>query len=612
MQWLAPWALVALAPLAGAIILLYLLRLKRQQVTVSSVFLWRRVIEDVEANTPFQRLRKNLLLLLQLLALALLVLALAGPYVLSAHPSGGSSVLVLDASASMKATDEPGSRFAAAQRRARQLIENLGRGEEAALVVSASRASVACPFTSDRRLLESAVSAAQATDESGDMRQALLLALSLAQKRPQPRLYVLSDGAFPPLTGLPGGATLQFLRVGTRCYNVALLALEVSRRPGQGDEVFLRVKNFAAQSKTGSLSFYLEDQLLDAQPLTLAAGEDRSLTYKLTLPRPGLLSAHLDMPDDLAADNVAYTFGAGGQAASVLLVTPGNLFLEQVLGVLPDLQVFKTASLSAEQVPAAFRTYDAVIFDRVPVPPLPPAGAVMLIATDATGAAASLGASLATPGVTEWETAHPVLRSVNLAAAKIGAGKALLPAAGARVLARAGEDPVLVALDQPGRRQLIFGWNFLDSDLPLRVGFPVLIGNSLRWLLENGTHNHALTIRPGQPVRFAVPAGITEAVVTGPGGRRERLAVRDGQVVYTGSDTVGEYRLVAGPEQWRWAADLRDAAESNLTPSDRLQLGEQRVAEAAPQPRAPAHLWPYLALLALAVLLGEWHLYHRR
>jgi hypothetical protein len=117
--------LVALAPLAGAIVLLYLLRLKRQRVTISSVFLWRRVIEDLEANTPFQRLRKNLLLFLQLLALTALVLALAAPYVLSSRTSGGSSVLVPDASASMKATDEPGSRFAAAQRRAQQVVGNL-------------------------------------------------------------------------------------------------------------------------------------------------------------------------------------------------------------------------------------------------------------------------------------------------------------------------------------------------------------------------------------------------------------------------------------------------------------------------------------------------------
>ena len=141
MQWLAPWALLALLPLVGVVILLYLLRLKRQQVTVSSVFLWRRVIEDIEANTPFQRLRKSLLLLLQLLALAALVLAVSAPYLLARRTTGGSSVLVLDASAGMKATDVPVpqlrgacSRFEEARRQARQLVRNLGRGEEAKLL----------------------------------------------------------------------------------------------------------------------------------------------------------------------------------------------------------------------------------------------------------------------------------------------------------------------------------------------------------------------------------------------------------------------------------------------------------------------------------------------
>ena len=298
MQWLSPWALVALVPLGGAIILLYLLRLKRQQVTISSVFLWRRVIEDIEANTPFQRLRKNLLLLLQLLALAALVLGLGAPYVLSHRTSGGSTVIVLDASASMKATDVPGSRFEEAKSRAKQVIGNLGRGEEAALVVSAARAWVACPFTTDRRVLQSALAAAEPTDDSTDMRQALLLALSLAQKRTRPRVYLISDGAFPPLTGLPGGAALQFLRVGERCDNVALLAFEVSRTPGKPrDELFLRVRNYSPEAKSGSLSLYLEDQLLDAQPLALRGGEDKAMTFALTVSKPGLLSARLDLPE---------------------------------------------------------------------------------------------------------------------------------------------------------------------------------------------------------------------------------------------------------------------------------------------------------------------------
>ena len=78
MSFLAPVAFAALA-IAIPILLLYMLRLRRREVLISSTFLWRQVVRDTEANTPWQRLRRNLLLFLQLLILLLLVLALAPP-----------------------------------------------------------------------------------------------------------------------------------------------------------------------------------------------------------------------------------------------------------------------------------------------------------------------------------------------------------------------------------------------------------------------------------------------------------------------------------------------------------------------------------------------------
>ena len=125
MQLLSPLSLIALLPLAGAIILLYLLRLRRRDLVIPSVFLWRRAVQDIQANAPFQKLRRNLLLFLQLAALACLVAGLAAPFFLASRLGGRSTVIVLDASASMKATDADGSRFAEARRRAQEIIDHI-------------------------------------------------------------------------------------------------------------------------------------------------------------------------------------------------------------------------------------------------------------------------------------------------------------------------------------------------------------------------------------------------------------------------------------------------------------------------------------------------------
>src|SRR5689334_6458102 len=100
MRFLTP-TMLALAAIAAPIIVLYMLRLRRREVKVSSTMLWQRLMQDREANAPWQRLRRNLLLLLQLLILAALVFALARPFIPVPTVASGSVAVLIDASASM-------------------------------------------------------------------------------------------------------------------------------------------------------------------------------------------------------------------------------------------------------------------------------------------------------------------------------------------------------------------------------------------------------------------------------------------------------------------------------------------------------------------------------
>ena len=81
MTFLSPGALL-LGALALPLVLLYFLRVRRQPHRVSSVMLWTPALRDQRASALFQRLHVDPLLLLQVLALLLLVLALARPTIL--------------------------------------------------------------------------------------------------------------------------------------------------------------------------------------------------------------------------------------------------------------------------------------------------------------------------------------------------------------------------------------------------------------------------------------------------------------------------------------------------------------------------------------------------
>jgi len=610
LSFVAPFALIALIPLAGIIILLYLLKLKRRELVIPSIFLWRRATQDIQANAPFQKLRRSLLLLLQLLALTMMVLALAAPFLLSSRLGGKSVVIVLDASASMEATDVPPSRFGEAKQRASQIIGGMGRRDEAALVICAARAWVASPFTSDLRKLQTALKAARPTDGPTNMRDALLLAFSLASKRPKSVVYVLSDGGFPPLPEVAAAADLRFLRVGKESDNAALLAFEAARQEKSPDhQLFLRIKNYSQKARTAVVSIYQEEDLLRAHRVDLKPNENHTETYRLILKRPGLLRAELAAEDDLQADDVAYAFADLPSATSVLLVTPGNLFLEQALLVQPEVSLYKTASLSPKEAEEAYRQYEVVIYDRVPPPAPPTSGGVMLVAA---GPSASFGASLTGPSVDRWDERHPALKYVNLSVVRIAKAVALRPASRERAIAESAGRPLIVAGERPGLRTLAFGWNFSDSDLPLRVGFPILLGNSVRWLAQSGGGSAPMRIRPGAIVSLAVPPEAKSAEVTLPDQSRRTLSVTDGQASFVESDRIGVYRMTSGDRKWRWAVDLRSAEESDLIPRDEMKLGARTVRAGAGPPKTERYLWPYLALLAVAILLLEWRVYHRR
>src|SRR5574337_120705 len=126
MQFLTP-TFLALSALAAPILILYMLRLRRRDVPISSTMLWQRLMQDREANAPWQKLRRNLLLLLQLLILALLVFGLARPFVPVPSVASGSVAVLIDASASMNSNDMPGggTRFDAARDQARTLVGDL-------------------------------------------------------------------------------------------------------------------------------------------------------------------------------------------------------------------------------------------------------------------------------------------------------------------------------------------------------------------------------------------------------------------------------------------------------------------------------------------------------
>ena len=208
------WAILAGVPVG--IIALYFLKLRRRAVQVPSTLLWRRSLEDLHVNSLFQRLRRNLLLFLQLLMVGLVMLALLGPRLKGTTGQGQRYVLAIDNSASMSATDIKPSRLEKAKEEARKLVENMSSDDLAMIISFADRARVVSNYTANRRELIGRIDSIVASEFPTSLREALQVAAGLANPSKMvegvaatsvvtPELKIYTDGGFADVEGFSLG-----------------------------------------------------------------------------------------------------------------------------------------------------------------------------------------------------------------------------------------------------------------------------------------------------------------------------------------------------------------------------------------------------------------------
>jgi Mg-chelatase subunit ChlD len=614
MTFLNPAAFLLLLTIP-VVILFHLLKIRRQQAVVSSTLLWADSLRDLEASAPFRRLKPNLLLLLQILAILLLALALAKPVRTVLARGYERNILILDVSASMQVRDLPGARFTAAKHAALAEIEALQPGQQAMLIASGHEARVVVPFTEEKRALRQAAQALEALDVEGRLTDALRLAQANLLQGGRPAVVqVFTDGAFdtPEVPDLQGAA-LRWHRFAQRSRNIGITAFETRKAYfGAFDyQAFLSVANYSAETQTFDLTLTLDGQPLKAERVSLSPEVKRSFVIPFTHDRGGVLRAEIHAEDDLAADNRALAVIPPPRPLRTLLVSSGNAFLEKALAADAQVQV-ETGTVESLGKAAE---YDAVILDNVPVKSVPP-GRYLLINTLPEGIPLELLGRLEEPPIIDWDRGHPAMRYLDLSKAAIQEAMRVRPQGSGRALVESNLTPLVYAVDERGMKAVFVGFDLYRTDFPLRVAFPLFVSNILRWLQPRTLEDAGLQLRTGQPLTASLPAGVRQATLTDAGGKTHLLqADADGKVGFVETTRAGIYTLKAGPWEQRFAVNLLAEAESNVAPRAQTLVRDERTQETTEESAAfPSRkeLWRIFAVLGLLLLVVEGLVYHRQ
>lgn len=528
-----PLALLICIP---AIILLYLLKQKAKDEDFSSIFLWKEIYQNLEATTPWEKLKQNILMYLQILCVALIIIGLMAPFLRNGGSGAANVIMVLDNSASMQYHYEDGrSRLDEQLARAGDFADRLNEGSRVILLLSGDDTDIIYNGT-DKNELKRTISRIEPANAAGNLDNATDMAASLAQNMESCRIVLFTDTAFEtaPLVRSVGEAAITVVDLYSEGNNLSLDYISYAAE--ESLTVLTRLSNYCGREVNSDVNLYADDVLLDIVSVTLPAGGSEVIYFEdLELPQPEdpnqpvILKAEIQEKDDLMADNSAKAAMIEAKDHKVLLFSQGNLFLEKALTVDDTVDLYKADDTSV--LLSAEEEYDLYIFDGM----LPqsfdeiPADSALLIFNQADNE--NSGGYFQSEGL---QTQVLLTLAENAAAGyaggfSFGVNEAVvyaLPEWGRTLLT--GNDSRCIGYYgiKDGKRVAVLGFDIHETDLALQAEFPLFIMALTAELFGGGAEAVSLDNFPAAEESQVVPVSAMEgsAEYTGrlSGGREIR------------------------------------------------------------------------------------------
>lgn len=627
----------------AAVVVLYLLKLRRRPIEVPFVRLWHDVLAEERTTRLFSTLKRVLSLLLALAVVALVALALGDPRAGAGGDEGTTTIVLVDASASMGATDVAGGRLEAAREAVRRRIAAMRAGDRMMIASLGAAAVPVGPFERDPAVLEEALTRLAPLDVAADLGRGLAWALDVTSGAPRAEIVLVSDGGL----GDPGealaaraassGVSIVWDRVGApaserddgggeRARNVAITAFSVRRYPIDKSraQVLVELWNPGTDAEDVELELLGDGLPIEVASFRLGAGERLPRLFEDVTGADRTLEARVRLAggarDALAADDAAYARLPERRRARVAVVADDDIYLDAALLLDEYLEVthLSPAEFDADGGPPEGR-FDVAIFESlVPAAPVR-ADAIYLhplpAAEGARGPLAIEG-TIPRPFFDRIDRAHPLVRFTSLRDVNVAEALLVRTERGDHVVAADERGPLLVTGTRDGHRFVALTFDPRRSDLPLRVAWPVLLLNAIDSFVEQQSGHHS-SYRTGEPWYVPLPAGATRASLIDPEGGEREVPIVDGRAVASG-ERAGFYTLRAtlpGGEtaDETLAANLGPSAEADLRVPGAIPIaGAPATPPAPPALEARSEPWAFLVLAAFALLAAEWITFHRR
>ncbi len=592
------------------LIVIHTLKPKPRQVDVTNLFLWNAVLKERSYNLNFERLKKNLPLILQILIVILTALALARPTWTYWTAKKGNLVLVIDTSASMKTRSESGIRFDLARQKALQLVEERDQDQKVLIVEAGKKPLVKAGFINNTDQAQDLLKKLQPSDAPADIESAIYLALSFIDPAKEDLLYLITDGAGKDLSALvKNHPKIRPIIISGGEHNVGITKFEFRQHVDLSDryEFMLEINNFDLSALECSIRLSIDRVVLFERAISFQAREKQVLIIPYSGLINGIARATLEIDDDFTVDNQAYLSLNAAKEIWVLLVSKGNHFLEKLLAAYPNFRVNSVKEIIPTSWPEQTARHDIVIVDRMDFPATA-RGNFLLIDSYSPSIPLAKTGRVRLPEILTWDRKTPLMADVDLSgliveeSAELKADKQLQPVIDS---ARTG---LMYAFEENGLRAVFLGFDFTRSDLPLKVAFPVMMSNIFNWLNPHKLEFSILQTPAGEAFDIYFNPQTDIIYTRAPFEKWDKHPVKMNPFKYGNTGTVGIYTIAENGKERYFTVNLADESESDINSvflerrADQTELPSVSEEIAAQQP-----LWILFIIMGCALLMIEWY-----
>ncbi|NLZ35166.1 BatA domain-containing protein [Clostridium isatidis] len=592
MGFTAFWPLFLLITIP-LLILLYILKRKYREEVFSSTLLWSEVYKNTRANTPWEKFRKNIMLLLQILAILALIFSLMKPFLNFGGKSYKNIILVIDNTASMNITYGNSTRLEEAKRLAKELINSIKEETNTFIISYDNSPKILQKEEINKDKIIKSIESIEKSYYQGDISDSINFIKAIGQSIEEDYEVILFTDKEISLGDLNGTVVaLGNTGLNGSIDNISHKYLEDKIK------VIATVTNRGSEAYEGDFSLYDGDKLIAVETLNLNVGENKTLTFDIPAIDNEVLKGELSRHDLLEEDNIYYHVLGNKKLNKILLVTEQNLFLERALSNIRNSEVYKTNSLSNL---SSSDNYDLYVFDNVTPTTMPSSGSILFINPSSNEYFKVLEGGQGSEAKAVRGEVSNYLEAVTFTLAKYN--EIDVPYYGRSFI---NVDEVSIGFKGTinNRNIAALSFDLHNSDFVLKKEFPILIYELGENLISNGMTGKS-NYKYGEKIIVNNNNLNSEMTVITP--NKETFEIKSGEEI-KGKMQLGVYKIESEKEKELFSINYPSESESDTSKGS---IGEMNNKIKEIELKKGFNLSPIFILMAIGIVALEWSMYKK-